>query len=65
MRRTGEPTQESRREASHWVVDYGVARERAIRWLGERYLLAHPINRPAPRSGRSQPNRVTSEAGPL
>ena len=29
------------------VVDYGAARARAIEWLGERYLLAKPINRNA------------------
>jgi hypothetical protein len=35
------------REATHpWVVDYDAARAEAIRWLGDRYLLAHPINRP-------------------
>jgi hypothetical protein len=27
-----------------WVVDYSAARMRAIRWLGDRYLLAKPIN---------------------
>ena len=27
-----------------WVVDYSAARERAIKWLGDRYLLARPIN---------------------
>jgi hypothetical protein len=26
------------------IVDYSEARERAIRWLGDRYLLAKPIN---------------------
>jgi len=26
------------------VVDYSAAREQAIRWLGDRYLLARPIN---------------------
>ncbi|HXR89736.1 MAG TPA: hypothetical protein VN750_05580 [Steroidobacteraceae bacterium] len=26
------------------VVDYSEARERAIKWLGDRYLLAKPIN---------------------
>jgi hypothetical protein len=25
------------------VVDYSAARERAIQWLGDRYLLAKPI----------------------
>ena len=28
-----------------WVVDYSAARAHAIRWLGDRYLLAKPINR--------------------
>jgi hypothetical protein len=27
-----------------WVVDYSTARAHAIRWLGDRYLLARPIN---------------------
>jgi hypothetical protein len=27
-----------------WIVDYSVARAHAIRWLGDRYLLARPIN---------------------
>ncbi|MFZ0009725.1 MAG: hypothetical protein WAK94_15940 [Steroidobacteraceae bacterium] len=27
-----------------WVVDYSAARAHAIRWLGDRYLLARPIN---------------------
>jgi hypothetical protein len=26
------------------TVDYSEARERAIKWLGDRYLLAKPIN---------------------
>lgn len=30
--------------AQAWVVDYSAARTQAIRWLGERYLLAKPIN---------------------
>jgi hypothetical protein len=30
--------------ARSWVVDYSAARTRAIEWLGERYLLAKPIN---------------------
>ena len=30
---------------SAWVVDYSAARAEAIRWLGDRYLLAKPINR--------------------
>jgi hypothetical protein len=28
-----------------WLVDYSAARSRAIEWLGDRYLLARPINR--------------------
>lgn len=28
-----------------WVVDYSAARAKAIEWLGDRYLLARPINR--------------------
>jgi hypothetical protein len=30
-----------------WVIDYSAARARAIEWLGDRYLLAKPINRPS------------------
>lgn len=30
--------------AQGWVVDYSAARMRAISWLGDRYLLAKPIN---------------------
>lgn len=30
--------------ARSWVVDYSEARRRAIERLGERYLLAKPIN---------------------
>lgn len=28
-----------------WIVDYSQARERAIRWLGDRYLLAREVKR--------------------
>jgi hypothetical protein len=28
-----------------WIVDYSGARAKAIEWLGDRYLLAKPINR--------------------
>jgi hypothetical protein len=31
-------------EVETWVVDYSAARARAIKWLGDRYLLAKPIN---------------------
>ena len=34
-----------------WIVDYSAARADAIKRLGERYLLAKPIN--GPRSARS------------
>jgi hypothetical protein len=37
------PTTQSER-AREWIVDYSAARARAIRWLGDRYLLAKPIN---------------------
>jgi hypothetical protein len=30
--------------APTWLVDYSAARARAIKWLGDRYLLARPIN---------------------
>lgn len=30
--------------ARTWTVDYSAARARAIQWLGDRYLLAKPIN---------------------
>jgi hypothetical protein len=32
-------------KARSWVVDYSAARAKAIEWLGDRYLLARPINR--------------------
>lgn len=38
---------DSARRARSWVVDYSAARAKAIEWLGDRYLLAKPINRPA------------------
>ena len=31
-----------------WRVDYSAARARALSWLGDRYLLARPINRRPP-----------------
>jgi hypothetical protein len=34
----------SNERAQRWVVDYSTARARAIKWLGDRYLLARPIN---------------------
>lgn len=41
-----------------WIVDYGAARAKAIEWLGDRYLLAKPINRSSAASrvrGRQRP----------
>jgi hypothetical protein len=35
--------------ARDWVVDYSAARAKAIEWLGDRYLLARPVNRLAAR----------------
>lgn len=37
-------------KARSWVVDYSAARAKAIEWLGDRYLLAIPVNRPASRA---------------
>jgi len=44
------------KKAVAWVVDYDAARAQAIRWLGDRYLLAKPIN-------RITGNSATSPAG--
>jgi hypothetical protein len=41
-----------------WVVDYSAARMRAIRWLGDRYLLAKPINAAAWRTRAPRDLRV-------
>jgi len=38
---------DSAQRARTWVVDYSAARAKAIEWLGDRYLLAKPINRVA------------------
>ena len=40
--------------AQTWVVDYSAARARAIRWLGDRYLLAKPVNAPRALSHSAQ-----------
>ena len=37
--------------ARSWIVDYSAARARAIEWLGDRYLLAKPVNRRSAASG--------------
>lgn len=36
---------DSAERARSWVIDYSAARARAIEWLGDRYLLARPVNR--------------------
>jgi hypothetical protein len=41
------------------VVDYSAARAQAIRWLGDRYLLAKPIN-----ASRSLPPKLAQRATP-
>jgi hypothetical protein len=57
----------SSERARSWVVDYSAARARAIKWLGDRYLLAKPINasdsgwRKAPQT-LFHPARVTAGA---
>jgi hypothetical protein len=43
------------------VVDYSAAREQAIRWLGDRYLLARPINAPS-YTGRKMPGDARFDA---
>jgi hypothetical protein len=49
--------------AQSWVVDYSAARARAIEWLGDRYLLAKPVN--AAESGRRKPPRSLLNASPV
>ncbi len=36
---------DSAERARSWVVDYSAARAKALDWLGDRYLLAKPVNR--------------------
>jgi hypothetical protein len=43
-------------KARSWVVDYSAARAKAIEWLGDRYLLATPVNR-IPGSSRTAGER--------
>jgi hypothetical protein len=56
-----EPTWQQK--AANWVIDYSAARDRAIRWLGDRYLLATPVRRMAtsranpPHTKRTTPAR--------
>ena len=46
-----------------WVVDYSAARARAIEWLGDRYLLAKPINRRCPAGHRHPGQQRHSHSG--
>jgi hypothetical protein len=59
MKRTSEPTTASGLNSGGWVVNYDVARAQAIRWLGDRYLLAKPINRPFQGRADSAASRAT------
>ena len=52
--------------AQAWVVDYSAARSKAIAWLGDRYLLARPINareRATPGSGAAELRPTPAELG--
>jgi hypothetical protein len=52
---------DSAKRARDWVVDYSAARAKAIEWLGDRYLLAIPINRVAvPRRLEGGKRRMTA-----
>jgi hypothetical protein len=53
----------SSEKAQSWVVDYSAARARAIEWLGDRYLLAKPVN--AAESGWRKPPRRLVHASPV
>jgi hypothetical protein len=52
---------ESAPRAQIRVVDYSATRAKAIAWLGDRYLLARPINRRFD-NGRREPGHL---CGPL
>ena len=54
VERTGGQTTAGARQPDMRVADYSVARAKAIRWLGDRYLLAKPINR-SYHAGRAVP----------
>jgi hypothetical protein len=64
VRRTSGSTRADRPTSPQWVVDYDVARAQAIRWLGDRYLLAHPINRPLRAQSVTGANPATRAGGP-
>ena len=52
----------SRERVQSWIVDYSAARARAIEWLGDRYLLARPVN--ASENGWRKPARAPFHASP-
>jgi hypothetical protein len=56
-----EPTWQQK--AATWVIDYSAARDRAIRWLGNRYLLAIPVRRTASLRANPLHTRPTTPAG--
>lgn len=49
----------------NWIVDYSAARARAIEWLGDRYLLAKPINRSSPAHDANGGQRAATAAARL
>lgn len=51
---------DSTERARSWIVDYSAARARAIEWLGDRYLLAKPVNRPSPASRAKDRQPITA-----
>jgi hypothetical protein len=56
-----EPTWQQK--AATWVIDYSAARDRAIRWLGDRYLLATPVRRTTSLGAVPPHTRRTTAAG--
>jgi hypothetical protein len=50
-------------KAATWVIDYSAARDRAIRWLGDRYLLATPVKRTGSFRANPPHTRPTTPAG--
>jgi hypothetical protein len=58
-----EPTWQQK--AATWVIDYSAARDRAIRWLGDRYLLATPVRRTGSLRASPPHARPTTLAGRL
>ena len=55
-----EPTWQQK--AATWVIDYSAARDRAIRWLGDRYLLATPTRRATSLRAKPPHTKATTPA---